>query len=121
MNHPHLKNDAVTIDSCTPHSHELNLLHKKFENFYKKFSSPVHNISKKRHTATLSASIHQWYETPTDSRMKPDFQTLHLHNFQPNKRKRSRGISFSRDSLDKHPDYQENPEERFLNLPRTRI
>ena len=29
------------VDSCTPHSQiELNLLHKNFENFYKKFYSP---------------------------------------------------------------------------------
>ena len=41
------------VDSCTPHSqHELNLLNKKFENFYKKISSPVHNNSNKRHTPT---------------------------------------------------------------------
>ena len=51
-----------SIDSCTPHSqHELNLLHKKFENFYKKFSSPAHNNSNKRHTSTLPASIYQCY------------------------------------------------------------
>ena len=53
--------------------------------------------------------------------MKPDFQSLHLHTFQPIKRKRSRGTSLSRDSLDKDPDYQEIPEELFLNLPSTRI
>ena len=103
-----------SIDSCTPHSqHKLKLLHKKFENFYKQFSSPVHNNSNKRHTATLPASIYQCYETPTNSHMKPDFQSLHLHTFQPNKRKHSRGTSLSRDSLDKDPDYQEIPEDLF--------
>ena len=35
-----------SVDSCTPHSqNELNLLHRKFENFYKKFSSPFTNFS----------------------------------------------------------------------------
>ena len=81
----------------------------------------MHNNSNKRHTATLPASIHQCYEAPTDSRMKPNFQSLHLHTFQPNMRKRSRGISLSRDSLDKEPDYQEIPEELFLNLPSTLV
>ena len=81
----------------------------------------MHNNSNKRHTAVLPASIYQCYETPTKSRMKPDFQALHLHTFQPNKRKRSREISLSRDSLDKDPDYQEIPEEHFLNLPSTPI
>ena len=111
-----------SINSCTPHSqHELTLLHKKFENFFKKFSSPVHNNSNKRHTSTLPTSIYQGYETPIDSCTKPDFESLHLHTFQSNKRKRSRGISFSRDSFDKGPDYQEIPEELFLNLPSTRL
>ena len=33
-----------SVDSCTPRSqNELNLLHRKFENFYKKFLSPVHH------------------------------------------------------------------------------
>ena len=110
-----------SIDSCTPHSqHELNLLHKKFENFYRK-SSSVHNNSNKRPTSILPASIYQCYGTPNDSCTKPDFQSLHLHTFQPNKPKRSRGISLSRDSLDKGPDYQEIPEELFLNLPSTRL
>ena len=81
----------------------------------------MHNNSNKRHTATLPASVYQCYETPTNSHMKPDFQSLHFHTFQPNKRKRSRGNSISRDSLDKDPDYQEIPEELFLNLPSTRI
>ena len=62
----------------------MNLLHKKFENFYKKFSSPVHKNSNKRHTSTLPDSIYQCYETPIDSRTKPDFQSLHLLTFQPN-------------------------------------
>ena len=87
--------------------------------FYKKFISPVHNNSNKRHTSTLPASIYQCYEKPIDSRMKSDFQSLHLHTFQPNKRKRSRGISLSSDSLDRDPDYQEISEELFLNLPCT--
>ena len=99
----------------------MNLLEKKFENFYKKFSSPVHNNSNEQHTSTLPASIYQCYETPIDSRTKPDFQTLHLHIFQPNKPKRSRGISFSGDSIEKDPDYQEIPEELFFNLPSTRL
>ena len=110
------------VDSCTPNSqHELKLLHKKFEKFYKKFSSPVHNNSNNQHTSTLPASIYQCYETPIDFCTKPDFQSLHLHTFQHNKGKRSRGISLSRDSLDKDPDYQEIPEELFLNLPSTRL
>ena len=111
-----------SIVSCTPHAqHELNISHKKFENFYKKFFSPEHNNSNKRHTSTLSASIYQKYETPIDSLTKPDFRYPHLHTFQPNKRKRSRGISLSRDSLDKDPDYQEIPEEIFLTLSSSRL
>ena len=83
------KRRSHSIDSCTPDSqHELNLLHKKFENFYKKMYSPVHNNSNKRHISTLPASIYQGYETPIDSRTKPDFQSPRLHTFQPNKRKR---------------------------------
>ena len=78
----------------------MNLLHKKFENFYKKISSPVQNNSNKRHYSTLPASIYQCYETPIDSRTKPGFRSLQLHTFQPNKRKRSRGISLSRDSFE---------------------
>ena len=81
----------------------------------------MHNNSNKRHTATLSASIYQCYETPTNFHMKPSFQSLHLHTLQPINRKRSRGTSLSRDSLDKDPDYQEIPEELFLSLPSTRI
>ena len=79
----------------------------------------MHNNSNKRQTSILPASIYQCYETPIDSRMKPDFQSLQLHTFRPNKRKRSGGISLSRDSLDKDPDYKEIPEELFLNLPST--
>ena len=79
----------------------MNLLHKKFENFYKKISSPVDNNSNKRQTSTLPASIYQRYETPYDSRTKPDFQSLHLQTFQPNKRKRSGGFSLPRDSIEK--------------------
>ena len=111
-----------SIDSCTPNSqHDLNLLHKKFENFFKKFSSPVHNNSNKRHTSILPASIYQCYETAIESRTRPDFQSRHLHTFQPKKRKRSRGIFLSHDSLYEDPDYQEIPEELFRNLPSTRL
>ena len=65
--------------------------------------------------------LYQCYETPIDPRTKPDFQSLHLHNFQPNKRKRSRRISLSRNSIDKAPYYQEISEELFLNRPSTRL
>ena len=81
----------------------------------------MHNNSNKRHASFLPASIYQCYETPVDSRTKSDFQSLHLHTFQPSKRKRSRGISLSRDSLDRDPDYQQIPEKLFLNLPSTRF
>ena len=98
INHHHIKRHRHSIDSCSPHSqHKLNLLHKKYENFDQKFSSPVHKNSNKRHISTLPASIYQCYETPTDSRTKPDFQSLHLHTFKSSERKRSRGISHSRD------------------------
>ena len=53
--------------------------------------------------------------------MKPDFQSLRLRTFQSNKRKRSRGNYLSRDSIEKDSDYQEIPEELFLNLPSTRL
>ena len=116
------KPTKTSIDSCNPYSQqELNLLHKKFENSYKKFSSPVHNNSNKRHTSTLPTSFYQCYETPIDSRTKPDFQSLRLHTFQPNKGKRSRGISLSRDSIEKDPEYQGIPEELLFNLPSSRL
>ena len=52
------KRRRYSVDSCNPHSHnELNLLHKKFANFYKKFSSPVLNNSNKHHSSTLPISI----------------------------------------------------------------
>ena len=99
-----------SVESCTPHSHnELNLLHKKFENVYKKFSPPVHNNSNKLHNSTLPTSIYQCYDLPIESHKKPHFQSLQLQTFQPGKRKRSHGISLSRDSFDDNPDYQEIP------------
>ena len=103
-----------SVDNCTPQFHnELDLLHKKFENFYKKSYSPVHNNSNKHHTSSLPTSIYQCYEKPIDSHKKPDFHSLQLHTFHPNKRKRSHGISLSRDSFDDDPDHQENPECSF--------
>ena len=111
-----------SVDSCTPNSQrKLNLLHKKFENLYKKFCSPVNDNSKKHHISTLPASIYQCYETPMGSHRNTDFQLLQLRTFQPNKRKRSRGISHSRDSFGDDPDYQEIPEELILKLPSARI
>ena len=118
----HKKRRRHALDSCTPHSqHDLNLLHKKLENFFKKFSSPIHNNSNKRHTPTLPVSVYQCYETPIDTHMKPDFQSLHFHTFQRNELKPSRGISLSRDSIEKDSDYQEIPEELLFYLPSTRI
>ena len=118
------KRQRHSVESGTPHSHhELNQLHKKFENFDKNFSSPVHNNSNK-HTSTLPVSIYQCFESPTvQRRRKPDFQSLQLHTFQSNQRKRSRTISISRDSFEDDPNYQEIdiPEELILNQPRTRI
>ena len=103
-----------SVDSCTPHSqHKLNLLHKKFESFYKKFYSPEHNNSNKRYTSNLPVSIYQCYETPTNSRMKPDFLSLHFHSSQPNKLKRPHGTSPSNNSVGKDPDYQEMSEDLF--------
>ena len=111
-----------SVDSCTPQSHnELNLLHKKFENFYKKFSSPVHNNSNKYYTSTLPTSIYQCYKTPKESHKTPDSQSLKLHTFYPNKRKRSHGVSVSRDSFDDDLYCQEVLEEPVLYLPSTRI
>ena len=122
INHHHLKNDVDIQLTVALHTlNELNPLHKEFENFYKKNSSPVHNNSNKRHNSTLPASIYQCYETSIDSRMKPDFRSLHLHPFQPNKRKRSREISLSRDSMEKDPDCQEIPEGLLFNLPSIRL
>ena len=118
----HKKRRKHAVDSCTPHSqHELNLLHKKFENFLKKFSSPIHNNSNKRHTPTLPVSVYQCYETPIDSDMKPDFQSLQFQTFQCNKLEPSRGISLSRDSIEKDSDYQEKPEELLFYLLSTQI
>ena len=75
------------VDSCTPHSQtKLNLLHKKFENTYKEFSSAVHNNSNKHRASTLPTSIYECYELTVESHKKPDFQTSHLHSFHPNKR-----------------------------------
>ena len=113
-----------SVESGTPHSHhELNQLHKKLENFYKKFSSPARNISIK-HTSTLPVSIYQCYESPVvQSRQKPDFQSLQLHTFQPNQRKRSHTVSISQDSFEEDPNYQEIDllQELILNLPSTRV
>ena len=69
----------------------------------------------------MPASIYQGIETSIDSRTKPDFKSLHLHTFQPNKRKRSLEISLSRDSIENDPEYQEVPKELFFNLPSTRL
>ena len=99
----------------------MNLLHKKFENFYRKIFSPVHNNPNKHHTSTLPNSIRQCYDTPIDSRTKPDFQSVHLHTFQPNILKHSRGIFLSRDSFENYPDYQEIPEEFLFNLQSTLV
>ena len=109
-----------SVDNCTPHDKvELKLLHKKFEYFYKEFSSPVHNNSKKR-ASTLPTAVGQCYELTIESHKKPDFQSLYLHTFYPNKRNCSCGISLSRDSIQDDPDYQEIPEEDRLILPSTR-
>ena len=94
-----------SVDSKTPHSQtELNLSHRTVENFYEKFSSPVHNKSNKQKTFTLPTSIYDCYDLPIVSHKKLDFRSLHLHTFQSNKRKRSRGISLSKDSFDNDPD-----------------
>ena len=91
------KRQRHSVDICTLHSHNfphsLNLLHKKLENFYEKFSSPLHNNSNKQHTSTLPSTIYQCYELPIDSHKKPAFQSLQLHTFRPNKRIRSHGFS----------------------------
>ena len=122
--HSPKKRRQHSVESGTPHSqHELNQLQRKFENFYKKFSSPAHNNSNK-HTSTLPVSIYQCYESPiVQARRKPDFQSLQLHTFQPNQRKRSHTVSISQDSFEDDPNYQEIdiPEELILNLPSTRI
>ena len=106
------------VDSRTEHSqHELNLLHKKFENFHKVFPTPVDNNSNKRNTSTLLVSKYHCYASPINSRIKRDVQSLQ----QPNKLKRSREISLSHDSIKQDPDYQEIPEDLLFNLPSTRM
>ena len=57
------------------------------------------------------------------SRRKPDFQSLQLHTFHPNHRKRSHTVSISQDSFEDDPNYQEIdiPEDHILKLPSTRI
>ena len=57
---------------------------------------------------------------PTETHRKTDFQSLQLQTFCPTKRKRSHGVSLSKDSFDDDPDYKEIPEEHILNLPDTR-
>ena len=113
-----------SVESGTPHSrHQLNQLHKKFEIFYKKFSSPVHNNSKK-HTSPLPVSTYQCYESPiVQARRKPDFQSLQLHTFQPNQRKRSHIVSISQESIEDDHNLEEIdiPEEFILNLPSSRV
>ena len=61
--------------------------------------------------------MYQCYETTIDSRTKRNFQSLHLHTFQPNKFKTSREIYLSQDSNGKDPDYQEiqEPLGKLLN------
>ena len=113
-----------SVESDTPHSHhELNQLHRKFVNFYKKFSSQAHNNSNK-HTSTLPVSIYDCYESRTvQAHRKPDLHSLKLHTFHPNQRKRSNIVSISRDSLEEDHNYQEIdlPEELILNLPGSRV
>ena len=109
-------------DSCTPHNQVgLNLLHKKFENFYKKTSSLVHKNSNKHCVSTLLTFFYECYELPVESQKKPDFQSLYLLTFYLNELKRSRGISLSRDTIEDDPHYQESREELILKLPSTRI
>ena len=84
----------------------LNLLHRNFENLYKNFSSPVHTNSNEHKTLTLPASIYESYDILVTSQRKPNFQSLHLDNSQPNKRKNSGGLSFSKDFFENDPDYQ---------------
>ena len=98
-----------------------NLLHRKIENFYKKFSSPVQNSSNRNRASASPTSICECYELQVDSQRKPNFKSLQLYTFQPHNQKRSRGISLSKESFENEPDYHESPEELILNLPRTRI
>ena len=79
-----------------------------------------------KHSETLQHMYDaNWFpecnELPVESHRKLNFQSLHLHTFHPNKRKRSRAISLSKDSFEGDPDYQEIAEKLILNLPSTRI
>ena len=107
INHIHLKNDVDTQSML--HTRNMNwIYYTKSLNISIRNSPPQYTIIQiNAITSTLPASIYQCYETPMNSRTKPDFQSLHLHTFQTNKCKRSRKMSLSRDSLDKDPDYLE--------------
>ena len=106
------------VDKSTPNSqNELNLLHRIFENFYKKFYYPIHNNSNKQIASTLHPSICECYKLPIESHRKPGFQSLHLHTFQSSKRKRSRAISLSNILLRMIPNIRKFQK----NLPSTRI
>ena len=62
-----------------------------------------------------------YHTTPLHSHKQPDFQSLQLHTFHPNNRKRSHGISLSGNSFDVDSDYQEIQDELIFNLPSNRI
>ena len=95
-----------------PHSENgMNLLHKKFENFYKKF-----NKSNKHRASTLPTSKYECYEQPVEIHRKIDFQSLHLHTFYSNKRNCSRAKSLCEDFFEDVPDYQDVLEEFILYL-----
>ena len=88
---------------------ELNLLHKQFENFYRKFSSPVHNNSNKNKTSTLPTSFNECYDVPKTSHNKLDFHSLHLQT------QTLTGHFTFKDSFDNDPDYQAIPKNSFLS------
>ena len=122
INHLLLKNDESTPLIVTLLNLKLNWIYytESLKNFIKKISSPVHNSSNKHKTSTLHTYICECYDLPVASHNKLDFHPLHLHTFQPSERRRSRGISLSKDFFENDPDYQEISEE-LHNLPSNRI
>ena len=75
-------------------------------NYYKKFSSPVHNNSNKHRASTVHTTFYDYYERPIELHNKTDFKPLYLRTFNPTKLKRSQDLSLSKDTLKNELDYQ---------------
>ena len=122
LNHHQLKEEENTQLTIVLRTIKLNWsYYTKSLKFSIRNSPLLYTIIQKKRASTLPTSVGQCYELTIESHKKPDFQSLYLHTFYPNKRNCSCGISLSRDSIQDDPDYQEIPEDDLLILPSNRI